>query len=42
LPPPGGLISNIIPESFFSAAACPIKLESPGIIASGIILIDVE
>jgi hypothetical protein len=32
----------MIPESVFSAAACPIKLESPGIFTSGIILIDVE
>jgi hypothetical protein len=42
LPPPGGLISNIIPELVFSAVACPTKLESPGILTAGIILIDVE
>jgi len=42
LPPPGGLISNIIPELVLSALACPTKLESPGILTSGIILLDVE
>jgi hypothetical protein len=42
LPPPGGLISKIIAESVFSAVASPNKLESPGILNSGIILIDVE
>jgi len=41
-PPEGGLISKIIPEVIFSAVALSTKLDSPGMLTSGIVISDAE